>query len=67
MRGLSGLNTGNGRGCDFPGVPRFFCLVFAGEFVVVWMVDGGEFVVLVWWRKALFGICMSLPEVFPPT
>jgi hypothetical protein len=34
MRGFSGLNLGDGGGCDFQGVARFQGGFFAGEFVV---------------------------------
>src|SRR6266851_2751849 len=47
MRGFSGLNVGDGGGCDFHGVARFLC----GFFVVnLWWIDGGLWL-LVWWRE----------------
>jgi len=44
MRGFSGLNVGDGGGCDFLGVTRFVCGFFGGAFVV-----NGWWIVVSWW------------------
>jgi hypothetical protein len=38
MRGFSGLNVGDGGGCDFPGGCAFSVFFFVEN---LWLVDGG--------------------------